>query len=182
MDTNEQDAVVIARVLSGDIDAFTTLVHRYRDAHMRFAVRMLGNRFDADEALQNAWLRAFRHLDRCTEHERFPAWVFSIVVNECRSTAFRRARHARRVVDDAAVLERASVDDGTERRAIRDDIERALAELDPEQREAFVLKHVEQLSYDEMAEITGAGISALKMRVKRACERLRELLEEVYHA
>ncbi|NUQ19948.1 MAG: hypothetical protein HOQ09_03210 [Gemmatimonadaceae bacterium] len=51
-------------------------------------------------------------------------------------------------------------------------------QLPVEQREAFLLKHVEEVSYEEMAEITGAGVSALKMRVKRACARLRELLEE----
>jgi RNA polymerase sigma-70 factor (ECF subfamily) len=59
-----------------------------------------------------------------------------------------------------------------------EDVEYALAQLDVDQREAFVMKHVEQLSYEEMAEITGDGISALKMRVKRACARLRDLLEE----
>ena len=59
---------------------------------------------------------------------------------------------------------------------------RALARLDAEQREAFLLKHVEGLSYEEMAELTGAGVSALKMRVKRACDRLRGLLQEAYRA
>jgi RNA polymerase sigma factor (sigma-70 family) len=61
------------------------------------------------------------------------------------------------------------------------EIQRALDRLPAEQREAFVLKYVEELSYEQMAEITGAGVSALKMRVKRACERLRELLEGAYH-
>ncbi|HUF26831.1 MAG TPA: sigma factor-like helix-turn-helix DNA-binding protein, partial [Gemmatimonadaceae bacterium] len=63
--------------------------------------------------------------------------------------------------------------------AWREEIELALAKLEPEQREAFLLKHVDGLEYEEMAEITGAGISALKMRVKRACERLRAMLREV---
>ena len=65
-----------------------------------------------------------------------------------------------------------------DRSAWREEIAVALARLAPEQREAFLLKHVEELDYGEMAEITGAGVSALKMRVKRACERLRELLQE----
>ena len=65
---------------------------------------------------------------------------------------------------------------------MREEIERALGQLEVEQREAFLLKHVEGLSYEEMAAITGAGTSALKMRVKRACGRLRELLNGVYHA
>ena len=65
--------------------------------------------------------------------------------------------------------------------AWREEIQNALNRLTPEHREAFVLKHVEDLSYEEMAEITGAGISALKMRVKRACEQLQGFLEEAYH-
>jgi len=174
------DERLVADVLGGDLDAFTHLVQRYRDGHMRFAVRMLGNRLDADEALQSAWLRAFRHLDRCADRSRFGAWVFAIVANECRTAASRRARRERRLVDDTAVLDAEAVPDGSDQRAAREEIERALDALHPEQREAFVLKHVEQMSYEEMAEVTGVGVSALKMRVKRACERLRELLEEVY--
>jgi RNA polymerase sigma-70 factor (ECF subfamily) len=170
-----------AAVLGGDLDAFSRLTTRYRDAHMRFAVRMLGDRFDADDALQSAWLRAFRHLDRCTTPERFGAWIYAIVVNECRSVAFRRARRARRVVPDERAVAEAFAADASGRQHAREDIERALAKLDVRQREAFVLKHVEELSYEEMAEVTGAGISALKMRVKRSCERLREQLEGVYH-
>jgi len=57
-----------------------------------------------------------------------------------------------------------------------------LSMLPTEQREAFLLKHVEELSYDEMAEMTGVSVPALKMRVKRACDGLRDLLEGVYHA
>jgi RNA polymerase sigma-70 factor (ECF subfamily) len=173
------DADLVAAVLGGDVDGFTQLASRYRDAHMRFATRMLGNRFDADDALQSAWLRAFRHLDRCVDPRRFATWMFAIVANECRSAAFRRARRERRIVNDDIALVAAVAADMTERQLVRDEIERALLELDIDQREAFVMKHVEDLSYDEMAVITGVGVSALKMRVKRACERLRELLEGV---
>ena len=177
----QSDAGLVAAVLGGDLDSFTHLVTRYRDAHMRFAVRVLGDRFDADDALQSAWLRAYRHLDRCARPERFGAWVYAIVANECRSLAFRRARRERRIEDDEALLDAAAGDDTADRQIVREDIERALAKLDVPQREAFVLKHIEQLSYDEMVEITGATVPALKMRVRRACERLRELLEGVHH-
>ena len=174
------DAALVHAVLAGDVAAFGALVDRYAAEYMRFAVRMLGDRFDADDALQSAWLRAFRHLDRCANPERFGAWVYAIVANECRSVAFRRARRERRVEDDETLLDVAVTDDAADRRIVREDIERALARLDVPQREAFVLKHVEQLSYDEMAEITGAGVSALKMRVKRACDWLRPRLEVMY--
>jgi RNA polymerase sigma-70 factor (ECF subfamily) len=84
-------------------------------------------------------------------------------------------------VRDEREFERALTTHPAERSAVREEIQRAVDQLEPGQREAFVLKHVEELSYEEMAELTGVGVSALKMRVMRACERLREMLEEVHY-
>lgn len=176
-----QDAALIALVLSGDHGAFSRLFARYREAHFRFAVRMLGDRLDADDALQAAWLRAFRHLDRFEDPTRFASWMYAIVVNECRSAATARARRERRFTDEPGALDSVQVDDTVERSFVRDEIESALAALEPLYREAFLLKHVEQLSYEEMTRMTGASASALKMRVKRACDQLKELLEGVQH-
>ncbi|HUF27088.1 MAG TPA: RNA polymerase sigma factor [Gemmatimonadaceae bacterium] len=173
------DAALVRRVLDGDSDAFTVLVDRYYDRYARYAVHMLGNREDAEEALQDAFLRAYRALPRYQERERFGAWLFRLLVNRCRTSAVRRRRRESVVVvsDDIASLgavTRPAVEDA----AWREELSRALESLPAEQREAFLLKHVEDLSYEEMAAITGVGISALKMRVKRACTRLRELLQE----
>jgi RNA polymerase sigma-70 factor (ECF subfamily) len=171
------DADVIAAVIGGDVDAFAILVRRHRDTCFRFAIRMLGNQDDAEDALQDAFIRAFRALATCRDREWFGAWLYKIVVNECRTHATRAARRDGRVVDtESADL----VDPGSrDHSAVDEEIEYALARLVSEQREAFVLKYVEELSYEEMSEITGVGVSALKMRVKRSCERLRELLEGV---
>jgi RNA polymerase sigma-70 factor (ECF subfamily) len=141
-------------------------------------LRFLGDRDDAEDALQEAFVRAFRGLAGCRDRERFGGWLYQIVINECRTRAARRARRDRRLVDTAGlvdIVDPASLRDS----AIGEEIEHALSDLPPEQREAFLLKYVEELSYEEMSEITGVGISALKMRVKRSCERLRELLEGV---
>ena len=177
------DAAVVARVLGGDVDAYGVLVRRYRDPLLRYAARMLGSREDGEEALQDALVRAYRALPQCADPARFGAWLFRIVVNQCRTTRTRRWRRERTfVADDEAVLEApdpATLGDDAADGAGLEAVERALARLDPAQREAFLLKHVEELSYEEIAELTGVGISALKMRVKRACDRLRELLEEV---
>ena len=85
------------------------------------------------------------------------------------------------MTDEAALLD-ASEEHPADRSAWSEEIDRALAKLRPEQREAFLLKYVEDLGYDEMSKLTGAGVSALKMRVMRACDRLRELLSEVHSA
>ena len=172
------DAEIVARVLEGDVDAYALLVTRYRPRLSRYALRMLGNREDAQEALQDAFVRAYRALGRCDDPDRFGAWLFRILVNRCRTAGARRTRRWRTVIEDEGALLEASVPAVAERAVWREEIDRALDRLDPDQREAFLLKHVEDLSYEEMSGITGAGVSALKMRVKRACDRLRALLQE----
>jgi RNA polymerase sigma-70 factor (ECF subfamily) len=140
---------------------------------------MLGDRDDADDALQSAFVRAYRGLDGCRDPDRFGAWLRRIVVNQCRTFAMNRSRREHRIVRDEAVVARFEAPQEGSRSTTLEGIERAVARLNPEHREAFLLKHVEEHSYEEMAEITGVGISALKMRVKRACEQLREQLEGV---
>ena len=171
------DPDLITAVLAGDLDAFSILVLRYRDLCFRFAVRVLGDRDDAEDALQEAFVRAFRALGSCRDRDRFAAWLYTIVVNECRTRATRGARRAQRLVHGVTTD---LVDPAAERdSAVGEEIDYAMAQLVPEQREAFVLRYVEELSYDEISEITGVGVSALKMRAKRSCARLRELLEGV---
>ena len=105
-------------------------------------------------------------------------------MNQCRTAAKRAAYRDRTFPlldpDRAGDAPLAVGDDSAERYAERDRVERALARLGPEQREAIVLRLGEELTYDEMAAVTGAGVSALKMRVARAVARLRELLTEVH--
>lgn len=173
------DAAIIERVLAGDCESYAVLVARYRDRYARFAVHMLGNREDAEEALQDAFVRAYGSLASCQDRERFGSWLFRILANRCRTAGSKRRRRERTFVRDEIALAQASVDHSSERREWMEEIERALDMLEPAQREAFLLKYVEELSYDEMARVTSAGVSALKMRVKRACDRLRELLGEM---
>jgi RNA polymerase sigma-70 factor (ECF subfamily) len=108
--------------------------------------------------------------------------LFRILVNRCRTVGARRGRRAKTFVFDETALLSASEDHPAEQGAWREEIDRALQRLRPEQREAFLLKYVEELGYDEMSRLTGVGVSALKMRVMRACDRLRELLSEVHSA
>ncbi|MBC7896592.1 MAG: RNA polymerase sigma factor [Cytophagaceae bacterium] len=176
---NDDDAAVVAQVLAGETAAYAILVARYRAQFGRYAVRMLGSREDAEEALQDAFVRAYRSLARCDDPVRFGSWLFRILANRCRTAGGRKGRRERTFINDDVALHGASHDHPAERNAWREEIQGALLKLEPEQREAFLLKHVEDLGYEEMAEVTGVGVSALKMRVKRACERLRVLLQEV---
>jgi RNA polymerase sigma-70 factor (ECF subfamily) len=171
------DAELIAAVLGGNVDAFGALVHRYQDTYFRFAVRFLGSHEDADDALQLAFIRAHRSLAACRDRARFRSWFHQIVLNECRTFAARRSRRERRYEADDSILERIPAAQ-PEARTELEEVQLALNKLDADQREAFLLKHVEDLEYEDMAALTGASVSALKMRVMRARERLRQLLEE----
>jgi RNA polymerase sigma-70 factor (ECF subfamily) len=176
------DAALVLASRRGETEAFAQLVRRHRDRHARFAARMLGDADDAEDVLQSVFLRAFRHLDRCEDPARFGAWLHRIVVNECRTFATRRGQRELRFVRDEVVLGGLAASEVSNDAGLRAAIERALQTLPDDQREAFLLKHVEEMEYEEMAEVTGAGVSALKMRVKRAIERLREQLEGVADA
>jgi RNA polymerase sigma-70 factor, ECF subfamily len=175
------DAALVAAVLAGDPDAFTRLVDRHSGPCLRFATRMLGDVQDAEDVTQEAFLRAYAALNRYDGTASFQTWLMSILVNRCRTALLTRKRRDARVIIDETLVGAASVSDAGGDAALRDAIERALTRLDPAQREAFLLKHVEQLSYDEIAAMTGTGVSALKMRVQRACERLQTLLQEDRH-
>jgi RNA polymerase sigma-70 factor (ECF subfamily) len=170
------DDMLVRRTLDGDGQAFTALVDRHAGACLRFATRMLGSTEDAEDVTQDSLYRAYRALPTYETSTAFRTWLMTILVNRCRSAMLYRHRREARVKIDPDRVALASVDSDADTVVLRDAIDRAVRLLDAEQREAFLLKHVEQLSYDEMAEVTGVGVSALKMRVKRACERLREEL------
>jgi RNA polymerase sigma-70 factor (ECF subfamily) len=172
------DAEIVRRVRAGDTAAFAVLVARYRDRLGRYAVHMLGDREDAEEVVQDTFVRAYRSLARC-EAERFSPWLFGILVNRCRTAGRRATRRHRLFVRDDVSLARTPVAQAADGAEWDDTVRWALGRLAPALREAFLLKHVEDMEYDEMARYTGAGVSALKMRVKRARERLRTLLTEV---
>lgn len=183
------DAAAVRLVLAGDAEAFALIVHRYHERCLTVAVGILGDADDAEDAVQDAFVRAYRALGSYEEREKFAPWLLRIVVNCCRTHAARRRRWSPLPDDEAgtdALVEEASggpgVLDALEATARREELARALARLGPEAREAVVLRFGQELSYEEMATITGVGVSALKMRVQRACTRLRALLSEPSHA
>lgn len=172
------DAELVARTRAGDPDAFGILVSRYYDACWRFAYHMLGEQADAEDVLQETYLRAYLAIGRYDERDQFRGWLFRILTNQCRNAIMSRGRRTRRFVQDEVAIEMAAAPPAGVLRGVEDAaLSRALAQLDPNQREALLLKFAEGLEYTEISAMTGLGESALKMRVKRGIERLRALLE-----
>jgi len=177
------DEELIRRVQAGDAAAFDALVDRYYGACLRFAWRSLGQREDAEDAVQEALVRVYRALRRGRSPRHFRPWLLGIVLNRCRSHV-QRARRRRLLFErwwarqDPETLRVQPADGAGADGDLDPKLKTALAALRPKLREAFLLKYVEQLHYEEMAEITGASVSALKMRVKRASDQVLAMLTE----
>jgi RNA polymerase sigma-70 factor (ECF subfamily) len=171
------DGTVVRAVLTGDVEQYAVLVRRYKDRYARYASRMLGSLDAAEDAVQDALIRAYDRLAQCRDPENFAGWFFLILRNRCYAER-RRDRQVDGLEQASAVRASDVSHTSLERDEQARSVEQALLQLTPEQREVFVLKHVEELSYDEIAARVGTGVPALKMRMHRAYDRLRELLGE----
>jgi len=173
------DAQVVRDVLAGDKEAFRLLVRRYGGVLYNHALRMAGSPDEAGDLVQRSLVSGFKKLRTCRDPGRVGAWLFRILSNLAKDHA-RSPRRRDLSLDGLQEVPEAGADplENTHRREIRERLERALASLTPEQREAFVLKHVEGRSYEEMAAVLDTSPASLKMRVHRAREALQHLLEE----
>lgn len=171
--------IVLQQARSGDRASFARLVEHYYPRALRFALQMLHHREDAEEAVQDAFVRVHDNLARFREDAPFDPWFFRILGNRCRTLMARRKRRYD-VIDYGELPIDAASDDTVDipDEGFARDVHRALADLPPEQREAFLLRHVNDMDYEEMAIVTGAKGSTLRMRVKRAIDTLRVRLRE----
>src|SRR6186713_3066462 len=183
MDATEA-AAVLARARQGDSEAFRALVERHSRSVFRLAFRMTGNEQDAEDVVQESFLRAYKQLGRFESRANFGTWLYRIVAN-C-SVDLMRAKQARHDISRSEPLDEAtglrSADTGSpERLALSGDIRRlvgdALAALSPLERAAFTLRHYEGRSIDEISRTLGLGTSAAKHSVFRAVKKLRGALE-----
>jgi RNA polymerase sigma-70 factor (ECF subfamily) len=177
--TPETDAQLVARVIAGDPEPYSELVGRYQASLFRYAAGMVRDGDLAADLVQDSFVKAYTSLETCNDPARFGAWVFRILVNRCKDHLKSRRRHTLPLEEDTATTPD-SDDPGvyTDRADLRQLVERALATLPEAQREAFLLKHLEGRSYEEMSEMLDVSVSALKMRVLRAREALQSLLRE----
>ncbi len=174
----DSDQDVITRVMAGDRDSFAMLIGRYSDPLYRHALGMTGSPDVAEDILQTSFIKAYHHLGEV--RGRFDAWLFRIVANGCKDWLKNIRRTHLSYDEDDQPSGYASPEDELDRTELRSDLDSALAQLAPSLREAFIMKHVEGRSYEEMADLLGTTVGALKMRVHRAREALQALLEEKY--
>ncbi len=182
MQTDE--AALIERSQRGDLDAFNSLVLAYQGQVYNLCLRMLGSPQPAEDATQEAFIAAYRAVSRFRRGS-FRAWLLRIAANASYDE-LRRRRSRRQVPleapsgDDRPAAELSASDEPLEQRAERLELARHLQEglttLPPDQRLAVILRDVQGLAYEEIAEASGASLGTVKSRISRGRAALRDFL------
>lgn len=181
------DESLVARCRAGDTEAFAVLVDRYRRRIFSLVLRMVGNWDDAQDLAQEAFVRAYQGLHTFDGRQRFSPWLYRIAVNHCIS-ALRRKRPltAPLEVEEDGELREVPLPDSSfdparcwlqaeERR----ELHQAILALPEKYRAAILLYHVEELSYEEMAQVLDLPINTVRTHLHRARALLRRMLEPV---
>jgi RNA polymerase sigma-70 factor (ECF subfamily) len=185
----DADAALIDRAKRGDTDAFRLLLERHSRNVFALAFRMTGNEFDAEDVVQETFLRAFRQLENYESRASFGTWVYRIASNYALDLIRSRRRHESRVgalaeEDTRGLLDSVASNDPQPDRLlygaqVRVRIQGALAELSDQERTAFLMRHFHGMSIDEIGAVLGTATSATKNSIFRAVRKLRDALEPV---
>ena len=188
-ETDELD--LVSRAREGDAGAFSTLINRYENKIFRLAMNITQNREDAEDVLQESFLKAYEHLDQFQGNSKFYTWIVRIAVNQALMKL--RKRKSDRTVsldeeidtgEDVVVREIAAWDPDPEERFSQEELNTILTEavdgLAPIYRTVFVLRDVEGLSTEETADALDLTVPAVKSRLLRARLQLRDKLTRFF--
>jgi len=185
------DHELVQQAKAGNLDAFGELVNRHERKIFRLTQHITGNREDAEDALQEAFLKAFSRLSQFQGDSQFYTWLVRIAVNESLMKLRKRKAHATfslddpiETQDDLIPREHADWDDNPEQKyaqkELQEILDRAVQSLSPIFRSVFVLRDLEQLSTEETAEVLQLSVPAVKSRLLRARLQLREKLSKSF--
>jgi len=178
----------IERARSGDSDAFRLLVEQHSRAIFRLAFRMTGNEQDAEDVVQETFLRAYRQLANYEARSSFSTWLYRIASNYSLDLIRMRKRHEeKRERGSSETLDilqsipeaRPGPDRIVYSGQVTERVNSALNELSAQERTAFVLRHFEGMSIEEIGQALGTGANATKHSIFRAVQKLRRSLEPV---
>jgi RNA polymerase sigma-70 factor, ECF subfamily len=190
--TNETDEALMARYQRGDVRAFEVLLARHRKPVYNFILRFVGSREQAEDLLQETFLRVIKGVDSYQREAKFTTWLYTIARNQCVDLSRRMKLRRMSSLDapshagdeEGATLMDAVADGGaaTDRSAASSELQTrlkaAIEQLSEEQREVFLMREFLQMQFKEIAEVTGVPENTVKSRMRYALEKLRDLLED----
>ena len=178
------EAEIVVRVLKGDRQVYALLVEEYKSPIYNLAYRMTGNAEDTDDLTQETFIRAYQKLQQFDQDKKFFTWLYTIGINLIRNHLKKKARD---ITNPAAVRlfpelqiqghERREEVILSEDRMIR--LEKTMQKLPVDLREAIILKFHQDLTFEEVAAVTGVSLSAVKMRIYRGLDQLKRLMETI---
>jgi RNA polymerase sigma-70 factor (ECF subfamily) len=178
------DLDLINRFKGGDASAFEEIILKYQDRIYNICRYMLGNAYDAEDAAQDVFLKAYQNLNKFKPDSSLYTWLYRIAVNTCidyRRKPFFESLFKKSKEGDVFVVDQPSDSPSPERlygsKEIGNAIQLALGRLSEKLRTVIVLKEIEGLSYEEIAEVLDVSIGTVKSRISRAREELKELLK-----
>lgn len=189
----QTEAVFIARLVARDETAFNELVLTYERRVFSLVFRMLGRRDEAEDLSQEVFVQVFKAIDQFRGDSKLSTWIYRIAVNLCKNkTKYLARRHAGEQDDIDAIAERVPFsaakgvsvgdvgrpDELVEGMQVEAIVKRAIAQLEPDFRQALILRDVEDMSYEEIAAVTGLPDGTVKSRIHRARGQLRALVEK----
>lgn len=186
----DDEHILVAAARAGDVSAFETLVDRYERKIFRLTQNITQNREDAEDAMQEAFLKAYEHLGEFQEKSRFYTWLVRIAVNQALMKLRKRRPGVVSLDEEVSVGEETvprevqdwgpSPEQRFAQTELRDILSKVVGELDPPFRIVFQLRDIEELSTEETAEALGLSVPAVKSRLLRARLRLRENLNRYF--
>jgi len=174
--SDDPELDVIRRAQSGDARAFEALVDEYQGVLYNLALRMTGNPEDARDLTQTVFLKVWRNLASYDPRHRFYSWIYRITLNESLNFVQRSRPHSE--LDERLPATGAEPDDDVHASEMCEHIQGALMELTAEYREVIVLRHFQQLAYQEIAEILSIPEKTVKSRLYSARQLLGERLRQ----
>jgi RNA polymerase sigma-70 factor (ECF subfamily) len=173
----DADHLVVDRYLAGDMSAFDELMIRYERQIYRICYRFVNNRDDAMDLAQEVFIKAFEHLGNFRRESSMKTWLYRIAMNHCINHVKKNAREFVEITESIGSI-RASVHSDMEEREQREQFRRLVKRLPPKQKAILEMRIHEQLSYEEIATMSGRSISTIKASVFFALEKLRKLVKE----
>lgn len=181
LDLELTDEELAEKAQKGNIDAFTSLVRRYEKKMLRYVTGVLGQMADAEDVVQEVFLKAYRNMRSFDVKRKFSSWLYRIAHNEA-INAIKKRRHDPLLFFDADTLfphplSAEKTDQAVEEKELRQTLEKSLNALPPKYREPMILHYMQELGYQEIADILHVPIGTVGVRLKRAKLKLKLLIK-----